>query len=131
MQKQLAKALAFLAMVILLPALSVAADAITRDLGIRNVSFGSTGQAAAMLSLLNDKPHQRKYQLSYKTKADTVFFQFDMAMDTITRVHKRKNGTGTIERWQGDALYRLQAAAKGGSLNDTKEGKSSGTLSNF
>jgi hypothetical protein len=120
-----------MALVILLPALAIAAEAVKRDLGIRNVSFGSAGQASAMLSLLNDKPHQRKYQLSYKTKADTVFFEFDMAMDTIIRVHKRKNGTGTIERWQGDALYRLQAAAKGGSLNDTKVGKSAGTMSNF
>lgn len=131
MQKHFSKALVFLVLAILLPALAIAAEAIKRDLGARKVSFGSAGQAVAMLSLINDKPHQRIYQINYKTEADTVFFEFDMARDTITRVHKRKNGTGTAEKWQGDALYRLQAAAKGGSLNDTKDGKSAGTMVNF
>lgn len=131
MKQPCAKTLAFLILVLLLPVLSNGAEIIKNDLGIRNPSFGSAGQAAAMLSLIDDKPHQRKYQISYKTEDDTVFFEFDIAMDTITRIHKRKNGTGTAEKWQGDALYRLQAAAKGGTLNDTKNGKSAGTMTNF
>lgn len=131
MQKHFSKTLAFLVLAILLPALCIAAEPIKRDLGVRNASFGSAGQSAAMLSLINDKPHQRIYLISYKTEADTVFFEFDKAMDTITRVHKRKNGTGTAEKWQGDALYRLQAAAKGRSLNDTRSGKSTGTMTKF
>lgn len=125
------KTLFIVALALLLPALCFAAEAIKKDLGVKNVSFGSAGQAREILSLINDKPHQSKYQISYKTDEDTVFLECNIAMDIITRVHKRKNGTGTVEKWQGDALNRLQAAAKGGSLNDTKKGKSAGTMTNF
>jgi len=107
------------------------ADAVTRDLGVRNASFGSLGQARALLSLIKDNPHRFKYQINYKTEAGRVVFSYDIPMDTLTRLHKQKDGSGTVETWPGNALHRLQAAAKGGSLNDTPQGKSSGTLSHF
>lgn len=131
MQKHISKLLLFLILAALLPVLAVAVEVIKKDLGVRNPSFGSAGQAATMLALINEHPHQRKYQVSYKTDDDTVFLECDIAMDTITRVHKRRNGTGTAEKWQGEALYRLKTAAKGGSLNDTRKGKSAGTITNF
>ncbi|EKD40035.1 MAG: hypothetical protein ACD_75C00196G0002 [uncultured bacterium] len=131
MKQPCPKTLTFLVLALLLPVLANAAEIIKNDLGTRDVSFGSAGQAAAMLKLIDDRPHQRQYQISYKTETDTVFFEFDIAIDTIVRIHKRKNGTGTVEKWQGDALYRLQAAVKGGTLNDTKKGKSAGTMTNF
>jgi hypothetical protein len=131
MQKYNSNIFPLLILALLLPALGIAADVIQKDLGVRNPSFSSAGQAAAMLVLINDKPHQRKYQISYKTEEDSVFLECDIAMDTLTRVHKRINGTGTAEKWQGDALYRLRTAAKGGSLNDTKAGSSVGTITNF
>jgi hypothetical protein len=131
MQKQILKIVLFLIWAFLLPALGGAAEVVKKDLGVRNPSFGSAGQAAAMLALLNEQPHQRKYQISYKTDDDTVFLECDIAMDTITRVHKQKNGTGTAEKWQGEALYRLKTAAKGGSMSDTRKGKSVGTITNF
>ena len=106
-------------------------EVVTRDLGVRNVSFGSLGQARALLSLIKDNPHRFKYQINYKTEAGRVVFSCDLPMDTITRLHKQKDGSGTVETWSGSALFRLRAAAKGGSLNDTPQGKSAGTLSNF
>ena len=106
-------------------------EVVTRDLGVRNVSFGSLGQARALLSLIKDNPHRFKYQINYKTEAGRVVFSCDVSMDTITRLHKQKDGSGTVETWSGSALFRLWAAAKGGSLNDTPQGKSAGTLSNF
>lgn len=131
MQKHISKILHFLILALLLPALAVAVEVIKKDLGVRNPSFSLAGQAAAMMALINEQPHQRKYQISYKSDDDTVFLECDIAMDTITRVHKRRNGTGTAEKWQGEALYRLKTAAKGGSLSDTKKGKSAGTMTNF
>jgi hypothetical protein len=125
------KILLFLILAVLLPVLAVAVEIIKRDLGVRNPSFGSAGQASAMLALINQHPHQRTYQVSYSTEDDTVFLECDIAMDTIIRVHKRRNGTGTTEKWQSEALYRLKTAAKGGSLNDTRKGKSAGTITNF
>ncbi len=131
MQNHISKTFLFLVMAVLLPVLADAVEVIKKDLGVRNPSFSSAGQAAAMLALINEQPHQRKYQISYKTDDDTVFLECDIALDTITRVHKRKNGTGTAEKWQGEALHRLKAAAKGGSLNDTRRGKSVGTIAIF
>lgn len=131
MKKHISTIPQFLILALLLPILAVASEVIKKDLGVRNPSFGSAGQAAAMLALINQYPHQRQYQVSYKTDDDAVFLECDIAMDTIIRVHKRKNGTGTAEKWQGEALYRLKAAAKGGSLNDTRKGKSAGTITNF
>ena len=108
-----------------------ASEIITKDLGVRNVSFGSLGQSRAMLSLIKDNPHRFKYQINYKTEAGRVVFSCDIPMSTITRVYKQKDGSGTVETWQGDTFFRLQAAAKGGSLNDTQQGKSAGTFSHF
>jgi hypothetical protein len=126
-----AKILTLLVLTIFLPALSNAEEIIKKDLGVRNVSFGSKGQAISMLSLIKNNPHQFKYQISYKTEADIVFFQYDVAMDAIIRIHKRKDGTGTAEKWPGEAMYRLQSAANGGTLLDTKKGRSAGTMTNF
>jgi hypothetical protein len=131
MKMHISNKLHFLILALLMPVLAVAVEVIEKDLGLRNPSFGSAGQAAAMLALINEHPHQRKYQVSYKTDDGTVFLECDIAMDTITRVHKRKNSTGTAEKWQGEALYRLKTATKGGSLNDTRKGKSMGTITNF
>lgn len=131
MEKQFSKRLFFLLFVLLLPAFCNAADVIKKDLGVHNASFGASGQAKELLSLIKAHPHERQYQISYKTETDTVFFSCDIAMDTITRIHKLRNGTGTVEVWQGDAQYRLQAAAKGGSLNDTQKGKSAGKMTSF
>lgn len=108
-----------------------AAEVIKKNLGIRNESFGSMGQSIELLKLMKNNPHQFEYQLTYKTTAGTVIFACDTGKDTITRINKRKNGTGTAEKWQGDALFRLQSAANGGTLNDTRKGKDAGTMISF
>ena len=108
-----------------------AVEVIKKDLGVRNPSFGSMGQSIELLKLIKSTPHQFQYEISYKTEVDTVLFGCDLGHDTVTRIHKQKNGTGTAEKWQGDAMFRLQSAAKGGTLNDTKSGKSAGTIVNF
>lgn len=131
MRKHISKTLLIMVLTILLPALCIAAEMVKKDLGVKNPSFGSAGQAREMLSFIKDNPHQREYQITYKTEVDTVFLECDLATDTLTRVHKRKDGTGTAEKWQDDVLYRLQATTKGGSLMDTKKGKSPGTITDF
>ncbi|MBU1567254.1 MAG: hypothetical protein KJ630_16720 [Proteobacteria bacterium] len=131
MKKHIAKTLVTLTLAFLLPAICIGAEVIEKDLGVRNASFSSTGQALAMLSLINEKPHHLKYQISYKTEVDQVVFEYDAGMDSITRIRKQKDGTGTLEKLPGEAMYRLQTAAKGGSLFDTRKGKSVGTVENF
>ncbi|GEM_PF-7031118 len=131
LDKHFSKTLVLLVLALFLPALCTAAEVIQKDLGVRNASFGATGQAIAMLSLIKDNPHQFKYQISYKTEVDKVLFEYDSGMDALARIHKNNDGTGTIEKLPGDALYRLQAAAKGGSLFDTRKGKSAGTMDSF
>ncbi|MFH0781398.1 MAG: hypothetical protein V2B20_05530 [Pseudomonadota bacterium] len=131
MKKHLANILVLLVLAFLLPTLCSAVEPVKKDLGVKNPSFGATGQAIAMLSLIKDNPHQRKYQISYKTEVDKVLFEYDVAQDTLARVHQRNDGTGTNEQLPGDAMYRLRSAAKGGSLFDTKTGKSVGTMTSF
>lgn len=131
MKKTLAITFALLVLAFLLPTLCSAVDPIKKDLGVQNPSFGSTGQAQAMLSLVKNNPHQRKYQISYKTEVDKVLFEYDVAQDTLTRIHQKNDGTGTRETLPGDAMYRLRSAAKGKSLFDTKTGKSTGTMAAF
>lgn len=131
MRKRFSMIFALLTLAVLLPALCYAVEVVKKDLGVRNASFSSTGQAQAMLSLVKDNPHQFKYQISYKTEVGNVLFEYDVAMDALTRIKKQKDGTGTAEKFPGDAMYRLQSAAKGGSLFDTRQGKSAGTIENF
>jgi hypothetical protein len=131
MRKRFSMILSLLALALLLPALCSAVEVVKKDLGVRNASFSATGQAQAMLSLVKNNPHQFKYQISYKTEVGNVLFEYDVAMDVLTRINKKKDGTGTAEKLPGDAMYRLQSAAKGGSLFDTKKGKSVGTMESF
>ena len=131
MKKHFSTTLVLLALALLLPVLCYAVEVIKKDLGVRNASFSSTGQAQAMLSLVKDNPHKFKYQISYKTEVGNVLFEYDVAMDALTRINKQKDGRGTVEKFPGDAMYRLQSAAKGGSLFDTKKGKSVGTMESF
>lgn len=131
MKKFLANTLVLLALAFLLPTLCSAVEPVKKDLGVKNPSFGATGQAIAMLALIKDNPHQRKYQISYKTEEDKVLFEYDVAQDSLRRVHRRIDGTGTNELLPGEAMYRLRSAAKGGSLFDTSAGQSTGTMRNF
>lgn len=131
MKKVLANTLVLLVLAFLLPTLCSAVEPVKKDLGAKNPSFGATGQAIAMLSFIKNNPHQRKYQISYKTEVDKVLFEYDVAQDSLTRIHQKNDGTGTNELLPGDAIYRLRSAAKGGSLFDTSAGKSVGTMRSF
>lgn len=108
-----------------------AADDPKEHLGKRSVSFGSSEQATALLSLMGQQPNKNEYQISYETEADTVIFGCSLVNDTIARIHQRRDGTGTAEKWTGSVKFRLQTAAKGGSLNDTDKGKIPGSFSSF
>lgn len=104
---------------------------VERNLGVESVQFGSTGQAQAMLQLLNDVPGKTDYLITYQTAIDVVFFGVDFDKKTISRMHSRPDGTGNAEQWSGYVLSRLESAAGGGSLNDTPKGKLPGTSQYF
>jgi hypothetical protein len=110
---------------------SVALADITISLGRQPENFGSQSQAQALLSLIEGSPGQSNYQINYTTSIDTVVFGCDLTRDALVRIHQNPNGTGTGERWQGHALYRLKSAGQGGSLNDTPSGKVPGIFQKF
>lgn len=100
-------------------------------IGDRDRSFGSHGQANAILALMNQQPGKSAYQISYNTPVDVVVFGCDLEKEILIRVHQDSKGRGTAESWHGDIMYRLNQAANGGSLNDTKNGKNPGTFETF
>lgn len=102
-----------------------------KDLGVVSGSPGSANQAVEMLKLIEAQPNKSDYQLSYSTKDDTVLFGCNFEKNVIVRIHQRPDGTGSQESWQGYVLERLKAAAGGGSLNDTPEGKIEGSFEEF
>ena len=110
---------------------TMAAGNAQRHLGNKPGDFGTPGQAAALLQLLDDLPGRAEYRITYATDIDTVIFGLDINLDIIQRLHQRPDGTGTAERWTGHGLHRLQAAEKGGSLNQTPSGNSFGTYTKF
>lgn len=111
--------------------LAVAMAQTNKDLGQQSADFGSSRQAQEVLRMIQESPGQGGYQISYRTAADVVIFGCDLNRDTVVRIHQRPSGGGSGERWQGHALYRLQSAAQGGSLNDTPNGKSPAIMERF
>lgn len=110
---------------------SFASDQISVDLGMKDVGFGSAGQAAALQRLIQDNPGLNRYQISYSTGSDVVVFGCDLNSDVIIRIHNKPDGHGTNETWSGHVLFRILSAAKGASLNDTPNGKQPGSYQSF
>ncbi|MCB2218086.1 MAG: hypothetical protein KQH59_18645 [Desulfobulbaceae bacterium] len=96
---------------------------ISRDLGPQITAFGSTRQAQALLQFMDEWPDRNEYLVSYNTDSDTVSFGCNFQLGTLSRRHDYPSGESTIETWNRYILERLQAAAGGGSLNDTPKGK--------
>lgn len=107
------------------------ADSISKDLGNKGISFGSSEQAAALSSLIKENPGANRYQISYTTDLDVVIFGCDLSSDVIIRLHNKPDGHGSSETWSGDIMHRLFSAAGGGSLNDTPDGKKPGSFQSF
>ena len=93
--------------------------------------FGSSGQALALIDLIKRSPRDSIYQIKYKTSTDIVVFECDLSQDTVTRIHQKSKGRNTVEKWSGQAILRLKHAANGGSLDDTPNGHSPGTIRTF
>jgi len=108
-----------------------AAAGAQQDIGRQSINFGSDKQAKALLTLIDDFPNQVNYQITYQSDADVVVFGCDLSTETMARIHQRPNGTGSGENWSGEIMYRLKAAAAGGSLNDTSGGKNPGKYISF
>jgi len=105
--------------------------AATINLGYKGLEFGSSGQAAAMLQLIQSTPGQRRYDVLYTTEKDIVVLAWDLQKDILIRMHDTKDNHGSSEKWSGDILYRIKSASDGGSLNDTQQGKKPGTFEVF
>lgn len=101
------------------------------NLGRRGWGFGSTGQAKELLAVIKKYPKKASYTITYQTDVDTVVFGCDFNKDAIVRIHQDYKGGGTGESWKGYVMDRLKNASKGGSLNDTPEGKIQGTMKGF
>ena len=112
-------------------ATSALAEPVTRHLGRQTPTFGTVGQASALLDLVRSVPGQEDYRITYQAEADVVVFGTQLGREQLMRLHQRPDGTGTAETWTGHTMYRIEHAATGGSLNDTKAGKSPGNMTNF
>lgn len=96
----------------------------SKDLGFQSGNLdGSSGQARELLKLIEEQPGKADYQIIYQTSTDTVLFACNFEKQIVFRLHQTSDNHGTQEVWEGYVLERLQAAAGGGSLNDTPEGK--------
>ena len=112
-------------------ATSALAEPVTRHLGRQTPTFGTVGQASALLDLIRSVPGQEDYRITYQTEADVVVFGAHLGREQLMRLHQRPDGTGTAETWTGHTMYRIEQAATGGSLNDTIAGKAPGNMTNF
>jgi hypothetical protein len=108
-----------------------ASQLVTVNLGRKNPDFGSSAEAAAILHLIRTHPGATRYEATYTTGNGEVLFLCDLGKEMIVRTITRRDGHGTSETWSRHALYRLERASKGGSLNDSPEGKLYGTLRSF
>lgn len=112
-------------------AASAAGQLVTANLGLKGPEFDSAGQAAAILQLIRKKPGATRYEISYGTRDHEVVFSCDLENQRIDLTRTYPDGHGTLERWSGHSLYRLENAAGGGSLDNTPEGKLFRTLKSF
>ncbi|KAB2888380.1 MAG: hypothetical protein F9K32_16735 [Desulfobulbaceae bacterium] len=108
-----------------------AGQLVTANLGLKGPDFDSAWQAAAILQLIRKKPGATRYEVYYKTRDHEVVFSCDLEEQTIDLTRTYPDGHGTLERWSGHSLYRLENAAGGGSLDNTPEGKLFRTLKTF
>lgn len=129
--KTASNTLCFLFAFFLVAVAAAAGQMVTANLGLKGPDFDSTGQAAAILQLLRKKPGATRYEISYKTSDHEVAFSCDLEKQTIDLTRTYPDGHGTLERWSGHSLYRLENAAGGGSLDNTPEGKLFRTLKSF
>lgn len=110
---------------------SAAGQLVTANLGLKGPGFNPAGQAAAILQLIREKPGANRYELYFKTSDHEVVFSCDLEEQKIDLTRTYPDGHGTLERWSGHSLYRLENAAGGGSLDNTPEGKLFRTLKTF
>lgn len=94
-----------------------------QNLGVQSFGYGSTNQAKSLLALMSAQPGKADYAIEYQTDAGNILFGANFDQDVILRLLETPEGHATKEIWTGYIMERLQAAAAGGSLNDTPAGK--------
>ena len=109
----------------------IASQEITSKLGKQGADFGAAQQAAALLKLIEANPGSAQYRITYYTDNDVIVFGCNLEKDILLRFHSDLSGHGTSEEWHGHILYRIKDAVGGGSLDNTPEGKLSGTVEQF
>lgn len=94
----------------------------TRRLGRQEESFGLEAQARAMLSFMVEQPGSKLYELHFTTNLKRCRMQANLQQQVLSRKKILPDGSGKVERWEGDVLERLQqaAAGKGLELSDTE-----------
>lgn len=99
----------------------------TRRLGRQEESFGLEAQARAMLSFMVEQPGSKLYELHFTTRLKRCQLQANLQQQVLTRKKVLPDGSGKVERWEGEVLERLQQAAAGEGLElsdtETKGGK--------
>ncbi|KAB2889570.1 MAG: hypothetical protein F9K32_12225 [Desulfobulbaceae bacterium] len=120
-----------LAAVLLTGSICIASQEITLKLGKQGTDFGEAQQAAALLRLIEANPGSAQYRITYYTDSDVIVFGCNLEKDILLRFHSDLAGHGTSEEWNGHILYRIKDAAAGGSLDNTPEGKLTGTVEQF
>ena len=109
-----------------------AEEPIVANLGVKSGVFGTTKQAGALEQLIKNNPGKNAYKVIYTTNEDIVVFECDLKKEVLVRLRSTSNGShGTEETWVSDILFRINSAARGGSLNDTSQGKKYSTTQSF
>jgi hypothetical protein len=108
-----------------------ASEELKIDIGQQQRTFGESEQAKTLLSLIENNPGKRGYQISYQVAGDSIVFSCDLTSGNLVRKYRYPSGHGIGERWSGTIIYRLKSASGGESLDDTPTGKMPGTAQAF